>query len=41
VLSILGVCIPTSQESCPHPPVTRIRREWCSALPHPAHRSTA
>jgi hypothetical protein len=26
VPSIAGVCIPTSQESCPHPPVTRIRR---------------
>jgi plastocyanin len=29
VLSILGVCIPTSQQSCPHPPVTRIRPQWC------------
>jgi hypothetical protein len=41
VLRILGVWIPTSQGSCPHRPVTRIRREWWVALPHPAHRSTA
>jgi hypothetical protein len=40
VLGILGVCIPTSQESCPYPPVTGIRPRWWIALLQSAHRST-
>src|SRR4029450_9784168 len=39
VLGILGVCIPTSQESCPYPPVTGIRPRWWIALLQSAHRS--
>src|SRR4029453_2068626 len=40
VLSILGVCIPTSKQSCPHPPVTGIRPRWWIALLQWAHRCT-